>query len=171
MGLLDQLIAAQPCLRWTTSWGCAAFVPYDSEQDASVTHAYAVPLIEGDACIVTRRGDGQRTLPGGTCVGSQTWHATLQREILEETGCVIEHYVPFGAFRVDEGPRTTHRIVSLAEVHRARSPADPDGKRGIVEIAQVSIDEAIALFSEGQVQYGAVYSIGGALRRDGRLAR
>jgi 8-oxo-dGTP pyrophosphatase MutT (NUDIX family) len=169
MDLLTQLIAAQPSLRWTTAQGRAEFLPYESEQDASATHAYAIPYMAGDTWIATRRGDGQWTLPGGTRVGAERWDETLERELLEETGCAIECYAPFGAFRVDAGPRRTHRIVCLAAVRRVQPRADPDGARGIVEVAETSIEEAVGLFAGGRVQYGAVYSIAGALMRDGRF--
>lgn len=145
-------------------------MPYDAAHDASATHAYAIPFMENrDTWIVARRGDGQWTLPGGTRDGAETWDMTLQRELLEETGCVIESYAPFGAFRVDDGRRTTHRIVTLAAVRRVQLPADPDGPRGIVEVAEVAFEEAVALFAGGHAQYGAVYSIGGLLRRTGSI--
>lgn len=78
-------------------------------------------------------------------------------------------YEPFGAFRVDDGRRTTHRIVTLAAVRRVRSPADPDGSSGIVEVAQVPIEEAVALFAGAYEHHGAVYSIAGALKRAGAV--
>lgn len=160
------LIAEHPCLRWTTASGTAAFVPYQSSQDDAATHAYAIPFLTADACLVTRRGDGRWTLPGGTLRTGETWPAALHREILEETGFTVDEHRPFGAFAVDDGTRRTFRIVCIAAVTQTRAPADPDGEAGIVEVRSVSSGEAAKLFSDFP-QYGAVYAIAAALRREG----
>src|SRR5689334_15460363 len=117
-----QLIAAYPCLRWSTARGDAELVPYEAAHDALATHAYAVPFVSTGACIATRRASGAWTLPGGTRVSGETWRETLQRELREETGCAIDAYQPFASFQVSTGEQRSYRIVCLASVTRARAP-------------------------------------------------
>jgi hypothetical protein len=75
MDLLRQLIARHSSLRWTSDRGLVDFVPYEPELDPTVTHAYAIPFIEDDLCIVTRRAMAksrwvQRSWPHcRSCVG------------------------------------------------------------------------------------------------------
>jgi len=160
---LPHLIAEHPCLRWKAERTDVAFVPYDVAQDAAATHAYAVPFVARDGCIATRRSSGRWTLPGGTRKGDETWHDTLGREILEETGCAIDEYEAFGAFRVDDGQSHSFRIVCMAAVRRVQPAADPDGAQGIVEVREVPIAQAPGLFDRELIQYGAVYAIAGTL--------
>jgi len=163
MSELLRLIAEHPCLKWTSEGSHIAFVPYDTAQDADATHAYAVPFVAQDACLATQRGSGRWTLPGGTRKTDETWHDALRRELLEETGCVIDEYEAFGAFQVDDGRRKTFRIVCVAVVSRVQPAADPDGQQGIIEVREVPIAQATRLFDRDLVQYGAVYMIAGAL--------
>jgi hypothetical protein len=43
-----------------------SFVPFDdSISEQRVTHAYAIPYISDDTCIITKRGNGKWVLPEG----------------------------------------------------------------------------------------------------------
>lgn len=172
--LLRSLIASHRELRWATAYGDVVFVPYQPEQDSRAMHAYAVPFTGEERWVVTRRADGRWTLPGGTLEDSESWRAGLARELLEETGCSIVRYEPFGAFRMNEGPSPRFRIVSLAEVRKAQAPADPDGPRGIVEVRELPVDAASDLFTGVIPQYAAfsaLYRIAAQLRAAGFLER
>lgn len=163
MDRLVRLIAAHACLRWSTERAQIELVPYDAAHDERATHAYAVPFVSGGQCLATRTQSGRWTLPGGTRNAGETWRETLQRELLEETGCAIDEYQPFASFQVDDGQQRTFRIVCLAAVHRLQEPADPDGLHGIVEVRELRVEQAVRLFDGDLVQYGAVYAIAGAL--------
>jgi ADP-ribose pyrophosphatase YjhB (NUDIX family) len=163
MDQLVRLIAAHPCLRWSTERAQIELVPYESAHDERATHAYAVPFLSGGDCLATRIRSGRWTLPGGTRTDGETWRDTLRRELLEETGCAIDEYQPFASFQVDDGPQRSFRVVCLAAVHRVQPPADPDGLQGIVEVRELPVEQAVHLFDGDLVQYGAVYAIAGAL--------
>lgn len=166
---LKTLIAQYPSLKWTTPDGTQIeFIPYDQSIDEQLaTHAYAVPFINASSCLVTRRGDGRWTLPGGSAEENETWDTTLHRELLEETGCSIIRSTAFGAYRVSIDHNTSYRIVCHADVEKVQAPADPDGPRGIVEVRALPPAQAAKLFTDDCAHFRPIYLIAQELRAQG----
>ena len=72
--MIQELIDNYPELApWTTQWGEPVdFIPFsESLQQEQVTHAYALPFVEQNTCIIPRRGDGRWWLAGGTVEGGK----------------------------------------------------------------------------------------------------
>jgi 8-oxo-dGTP pyrophosphatase MutT (NUDIX family) len=60
-----------------------------------VTSVRAV-LFSGGRCAVLSNADGKHVLPGGRREGGESIEAALRREVLEETGCTIQHCQALG---------------------------------------------------------------------------
>ena len=153
------LIAQYPELSWTTpDGGSVAFVPH-REVSGTLTHAYAVPYVGNDECLVTCRQDGEWAIPGGTMEPGETWQETLYRELLEETGSRIDRYEPVGAYRVTRD-ETTFRMICWAEVTQIQALTEPDtGPTSIVEVRRIRPNDAPVLFTGRTAHFGSVYTL------------
>jgi len=140
------------------------FIPFDSGiAEQSVTHAYAIPYVGPDTCIITKRRNGTWVLPGGTVETGETWQQTLEREIFEETGSRILRYQPFGAYQII-GTRITFRVVCWADVEHIEAPNDPDGESGIAEIRFIRYSDAVAYYTDANAHFGALYLLSYEIR-------
>lgn len=167
---VGNLIEQFPELSWTAPTGIVVtFVPFGDLSDGRVTHSYAVPYVGPDECLITRRADGEWTIPGGTLEPSETWQEGLHRELLEETGSRIDAFQPIGAYCC-AGEDITFRVVSWADVTQVEEPMDPDAglPTSIVEVRRASIAAAAGLFCGRNHHYGAIYHLSTLIRASSR---
>ena len=139
-------------------------------------YSYVIPFVTETHCLVTRRGNGNWVLAGGTLERGETWTEGAHRELLEETGCRIGQLHPIGMYccRSKEAkPRRPYqphpesvRVVSWADVERRiGEPCDPDPDSRIVEVRTVHYQEAPGLFGSDTPDFGELYQLAFQVRQ------
>lgn len=144
------------------------FIPFDTKiADQICSSSYVIPFVSETDCLITRRENGKWVLPGGTVEPGENWMEAGKREILEETGSIIESLCPIGMYHcISQAshpikPHVPHpesvRIVSWANVNQVQQPSDPDLNSKIVEVRVIHFKEARSLFGSAASDFGALY--------------
>ena len=148
----------------------AEFVPFDRTLADSLSgSSYVIPFVSETECLVTRRTNGKWVLPGGTLEPGESWIDAAHREIMEETGALLDNLHPLGMFHCvseDNRPRLPHiphpvhvRVVSCANARQIRQPSDPDGDSTIVETKKVEYHAVDQLFDKDAQDFAALYHL------------
>ncbi len=163
-----KLISEFPSLQGKLRNGYAAFVPFEADvANRMCASSYVIPFVSDTDCLMTRRENGQWVLPGGTLEAGETWIEAGNRELLEETGSLLNHIHAIGMYRcvsqadVPPRPHLPHpehvRVVSWAHAKQVKRPSDPDIKSKIAEVRVVHYTEAKSLFGSESPDFGGLY--------------
>lgn len=130
----------QPIARANADWGecrltMSAFLHGDFPPDEAISSVRAVLIRDGEVAVVHNPG-GQSPLPGGRRDVGESILETLHRELMEETGCIIDEprLLGFIHFRhltpCPEGYRYPYpdffQVVYAARVLEVRDVAEAD---------------------------------------------
>jgi len=163
-----ELISSFPSLQGKLRNGYAEFAPFDGDLvDQLCTSSYVIPFVSDTECLVTCRANGQWVLPGGTLEPGENWVETGKRELMEETGSLINQIYPVGMYhcvsqaKSPPKPHLPHpehvRVVSWAIAEQVKRPSDPDMNSKIVDVRVVHFKEAKSLFGPTSPDFGDLY--------------
>ena len=165
----DKLTSGLPALRQHGRQG-VEFIPFDAKfANEYCGSSYVIPFVSETECLVTRRSNGKWVLPGGTLEPGENWIEAAHRQLMEETGAVLDAVMPLGMYHcvsTAERPRLPHlphpvhvRVVSCANANQVSLPSDPDGHSTITEVRTISYDRTANLFSADDQDYAALYHL------------
>ncbi len=126
-----------------------------------VSNVNVVPFI-GAHCLLVRmlhRGREVWDIPGGTLEPGETYLDAAHRELMEEAGARLLTYKLFGAWHcwtsapAPYRPHLPHpesyRVVGYGEVELVGSPTNPPDGEQVIEVACVSVEEAVRRLRTG----------------------
>ena len=154
--------------------GVAQFARFDAElARCFASHAYVIPFINAENCLVTRRHNGQWTLPGGTLEIGEDWLTALHRELWEETGAQIVALQPIGLYdclsaaAAPPRPYLPHprsvRVVCWANVTLADDRPAPSPGDDIAKVQIMHYQAAAQLFGLEYQDFAALYQLAQAM--------
>ncbi len=161
-------------MRWRNTALVGAHPVVGAPDSTLLQSVNMVPFV-GDRVLVITLDDGHIMLPGGTREAGESLLQTITREMLEETGHVVDSCYPFMALEnisYDATPWRPHlphprfeRLVCLGDVHHVSGPENPEGAEQIAHIHQLTPDDAIRFLDDaGRPEIGEVYAFAAEMR-------
>lgn len=124
---------------------------------------------DGRVAIMYFSKTGGYKLPGGGMDQGEEIESTLHREVLEETGYMIENIMPLGIVEEDRYfcgmHQTSYCFVATVTEHAGMRPTNEEILRGMQLVWADSIDAAIALIEGGKTTDEEGSTIGAHMMR------
>ena len=142
-------------------------------RDDMIAAVNVVPRI-GDRWLLVQFSSGVWWVPGGTREPGEELYATLQRELLEEAGAELGSVRWLGAWKchsTQPKPYRSHiphpvfyRAVAIGQARVTCAPTMPPDGETVVDVAVVSLDEAVERFrSTGRDDLADLYRLANAV--------